>query len=284
MAIETIGVMWKTVSEDCNLACDYCYYSTCRGKPGPKINRIDSAVLEKFMKEYMALSKGAAGFAWQGGEPLLAGLDFFQEVVKLQAQYVPPHTIIGNALQTNGTLITERWAAFFKRYNFLIGVSLDGPQPIHDRHRVDSLGQGSYERVMRGIAHLRKYGADFNILTVIHPDNVGRAKELFRFYEQERFAFVQFIPCMSFQSQQVGQPGVYAITPQQYGDFLREAFDCWYRDGNPVMSVRFFDNMLSVYARREAEACIHRSSCSKTLILEQNGDAFPCDFTYIPIH
>ncbi|MFC4596792.1 anaerobic sulfatase maturase [Cohnella hongkongensis] len=277
-----IGVMWKTVSEDCNLACSYCYYSTCRGKPGNKINRIDSSLLEKFIKEYMALSQGVASFAWQGGEPLLAGLDFFEEVVALQAKYALPNTVISNALQTNGTLLHDRWAAFLKRYRFLVGVSLDGPKEIHDRRRADARGQGSFDRVMKGISHLRRHDVDFNILTVIHKDNVGKAEELYRFYEQAKFGFVQFIPCMRFHSKRIDQPGLYEITPEQYGDFLCEAFDCWYNNGHPVLSERFFDNMLSVYARREAELCVHRKTCSSTLILEQNGDAFPCDFYIHP--
>jgi anaerobic sulfatase-maturating enzyme len=277
-----IGVMWKTVSEDCNLACDYCYYSTCGGKPGRQVGRIDSDLLDKFIKEYMALSSGIASFAWQGGEPLLAGLDFFERVVALQAKHAPPHTVISNALQTNGTLLNDRWAAFFKRYRFLIGVSLDGPARLHDLRRVDSRGEGSFDRVMTGISHLRRHGVDFNILTVIHQDNVGKARELFRFYEQEKFGFVQFIPCMKFHSRRVDQPGVYEITPEQYGDFLCEAFDCWYNNGNPILSERFFDNMLSVYARRKAGLCVHSESCSKTLILERNGDAYPCDFYIHP--
>lgn len=274
----SIGVMWKTVSEDCNLACDYCYYSTCGGKPGGRISTIDPGVLEKFIKNYMALSNGSTSFAWQGGEPLLAGLAFFEQVVALQAKHAPPHRMISNALQTNGTLIHERWAAFFRRYRFLIGVSLDGPAPIHDLRRVDAGGGGSFERVMAGIAHLRRHEVDFNILTVIHKDNVGKARELFRFYEKERIGFVQFIPCMEFQSRHVDQPGIYEITPEQYGDFLCEAFDCWYNNGNPFISERFFDNMLQVYARRNPDLCIHRENCVKTLILERNGDAFPCDF------
>jgi len=277
-----IGVMWKTVSEDCNLACDYCYYSTCGGKPGSAISKIAPETLEKFIREYMSLSRGAASFAWQGGEPLLAGLDFFESVVTLQAKYAPPHTMISNALQTNGTLIHDRWAAFFKQYRFLIGVSLDGPRDVHDLRRVDALGQGSFDRVMRGIEHLRRRQVDFNVLTVIHRGNVGRAKELFDFYRREGFDFVQFIPCMQFQSQQVGQPGVYEITPEEYGDFLCEAFDCWYNEGQPAISERFFDNMLSVYAHRDSELCTRRKTCAKTLILEQNGDAYPCDFYIHP--
>lgn len=273
-----ISVMWKTVSEDCNLACDYCYYSTCGGKPGPKINRIDSVILEKFIKDYMQHSKGSASFAWQGGEPLLAGYGFFEEVVRLQAEHAPPHTTISNALQTNATLVNDRWAAFFKTYSFLIGVSLDGPKDIHDARRVDSAGRGSFDRVMAGIGHLQRHGVDFNILSVIHKGNVGKAKELMRFYRENRFTFVQFIPCMDFRSQQVDKPGVYDITPEEYGNFLCEAFDDWYNGGNPDVSVRFFDNMLSVYVNREAELCVHKAHCPTTLILEQNGDAYPCDF------
>lgn len=273
-----IGVMWKTVSEDCNLACDYCYYSTCGGKPGPKINRIDSAILDKFIRDYMEHSQGAANFAWQGGEPLLAGLEFFEEVVYRQALYAPPHTIISNSLQTNATLINDRWASFFKTYNFLIGVSLDGPKEIHDARRVTSNGKGSFDRVMAGIEHLRKHRVDFNILTVIHSGNVGKAEELMTFYREQGLDYVQFIPCMDFRSQQVDRPGVYDITPGEYGDFLCEVFDEWYNDGDPQVSVRFFDNMLSVYTNREAELCIHRAACPTSLVLEQNGDAFPCDF------
>lgn len=272
-----IGVMWKTVSEACNLACDYCYYSGCGGQPG-KIDKINPAILEKFIKEYMAITNGVASFAWQGGEPLLAGLDFFKQVVYLQAKYAPKNTIISNSLQTNATLITEDWARFFKQYNFLIGISLDGPKEINDARRVTGQGKGSFDRVMRGIDYLRKHHVDFNILTVIHQDNVGRAKELMEFYQQEGFSHVQFIPCMDFRAQEPNKPGQYLITPEQYGQFLCEAFDIWYNNGNPNRSVRFFDNILSAYLHQEAELCIHRQTCPKTLILEQNGDAYPCDF------
>jgi uncharacterized protein len=272
-----IGVMWKTVSEACNLACDYCYYSRCGGKPG-NIERIDDGVLEKFIKEYMALSNGVARFAWQGGEPLLAGLDFFKKVVQLQAKYAPPNTIISNSLQTNGTLIDEEWAKFFKKYNFLVGVSLDGPKEINDARRITGSGAGSFERVMQGINFLRKYDVDFNILTVIHENNVYNAKQLMDFYQREQFRFVQFIPCMDFQAQETEKSGKYRITPKEYGDFLCEAFDVWYNDGHPITSVRFFDNMLNVYVHQEAELCIHRKTCPKTLIIEQNGDVYPCDF------
>lgn len=270
--------MWKTVSEDCNLACDYCYYSRVGGTIGPKVNRIESSLLEKFIREYMDFCQGQASFAWQGGEPLLAGLDFFKEVVSLQAKFSKPNTVISNSLQTNATLVNQEWAAFFKQYNFFIGVSLDGPKDVHDARRVTRAGVGSFDRVMRGIDILREAHVDFNILTVIHEGNVHRAPELMTFYEKESFRFVQFIPAMDFRAQETSKQARYLINDHEYGDFLCSVFDVWYNEGEPNTSVRFFDNMLAVYLHQEAELCIHRKACPTTLILEQNGDAFPCDF------
>ncbi|MGM0904178.1 MAG: anaerobic sulfatase maturase [Bacillota bacterium] len=271
------SVMWKTVSEACNLACGYCYYSRCNGRP-ENIERIEDDVLEKFIREYMAIKKGVVPFAWQGGEPLLAGIDFFKKVVQHQASYAPDNTIISNAIQTNGTLINEQWAQFFKRYNFLVGVSLDGPEEINDARRITGSGKGSFKSITKGIKHLKDANVEFNILTVLHENNIHKAKELMHFYKKEGFNYVQFIPCMDFQSQEPDQPGKYLITPQQYGDFLCEAFDIWYNDGKPEISIRFFDNMLAVYLHESAEACFHQKSCPKTIVFEQNGDAYPCDY------
>lgn len=272
------GIMWKTVSEDCNLACDYCYYSTCRGRPAPQRNRIDHRLLEHAIADYMAQSAGSVGFAWQGGEPLLAGLEFFQEVVRLQIRHAPSNTAIGNALQTNGTLLNDDWARFFRQYNFLIGVSVDGPREIHDAHRTTAAGRGSFDLVMRKVEHLRRHDVDFNILAVLHQGNVERPRELMDFFARHGFQYLQFIPGMAFAAHSPEAPARYLITAEQYGRFLCETFDVWYNDGAPRTSVRFFDNMLSVYAGREAETCKYRRTCSRTLILEQNGDAYPCDF------
>lgn len=273
-----LGVMWKTVADDCNLACDYCYYSRGGGRPASGRHRIDHALLESTIREYMARSRGAVCFAWQGGEPLLAGLQFFEEAVALQVRHAPPGATISNVLQTNGTLLNDGWARFFRRYNFLVGVSIDGPREIHDAHRVTATGKGSFDLVMRKIGRLRRHDVDFNILTVLHQGNVGRPRELMEFYAQADFRYVQFIPGMDFRSDEPGTPARYLITPEEYGEFLRATFDLWYNGGNPVMSVRFFDNMLGLYAGRRAEICTHSRTCPATLVLEHNGDAYPCDF------
>jgi len=277
-AIAPAALMWKTVSEDCNLACDYCYYSSCQGRPSSDIQRIDDQLLRKVIQEMMQGSRGSTSFAWQGGEPLLAGLDFFQKVVQYQQEYAPRNTVISNALQTNGTLITREWAAFFRQYAFLLGVSLDGPAWIHDRRRKTGSGAGSYDRVMQGIALLREARVDFNILMVIHEDNVGEAETITAWLDEHHFDFVQLIPGMDFRSQEVGAEGKFLVTAEQYGMFLCQMFDWWYRDGEPRVSVRIFDNWLQRLVGQEPEMCVHRESCPSVLILEQNGEAYPCDF------
>ena len=169
-------------------------------------------------------------------------------------------------------------ARFFRRYNFLVGVSLDGPRAIHDARRVSRAGQGSFKRVIKGIELLRKYGVDFNILTVLHEANVHRAAELMAFFQDQAFQYVQFIPAMDFRAQEPGQPPRYRISAAEYAESMCQVFDLWYNDGDPKMSIRFFDNMLRVYVNHEAELCIHRKTCPITLVLEPNGDAYPCDF------
>ncbi|WP_152396696.1 anaerobic sulfatase maturase [Paenibacillus guangzhouensis] len=272
------ALMWKTVSEECNLACDYCYYSSCHGRPSADIQRIDDELLRKVIQEMMQGSRGSVSFAWQGGEPLLAGLDFFRRVVQYQQHYAPRNTIISNALQTNGTLVTREWAAFFRQYSFLLGVSVDGPAWIHDRRRKTGSGKGSYDRVMQGIEVLREARVDFNILMVIHEDNVHEAEAITTWIDQHQFDFVQFIPGMDFRSQDAGAEGKFLVTAKQYGQFLCQIFDWWYRDGEPCVSVRVFDNWLQRLVGQEPEMCVHRESCPSILILEQNGAAYPCDF------
>ncbi|MBP3041144.1 anaerobic sulfatase maturase [Bacillaceae bacterium Marseille-Q3522] len=274
---QQLNLMFKTVSEDCNLACDYCYYSTCRGNPGKKINTINLDILEKIIMEYMIQTKGVATFIWQGGEPLLAGLNFFEKVIELQLKYAPPYTMISNSIQTNGTLITEKWAKFFKKYSFLVGVSIDGPKEIHDKRRVNSIGRGSRAEVMRGIQWIRQENVDFNIITVIHQDNVNCVDELFAFYKKELIQFVQFIPCMDFQAKNTNQQRKFLITPDQYGKFLCQAFDKW-NDDNFNINIHHFNNFLSMCEGNKSQICFFAKKCSATLVIESNGDVFPCDF------
>jgi len=275
--------MFKTVSSDCNLDCSYCYFRETlyggRGSGSPR-HRISAQMLEKFIPEYMeyVADSHVASIAWQGGEPTLAGLPFFERVVALQAAHARAPMTISNALQTNATLIDDDWAAFLRRYNFLVGVSIDGPREAHDAARKYASGRGSFDRVMLGVERLRKAGVTVNALCVVGPHNISQPRELVRFYRGEGFSHVQFIPCMDFQAIEPGKPPAFLVTAEQYGDFLRELFDLWYHDGRPALSIRTFDNFLQSYVGVPNELCVHSESCDSGLIVEYNGDAYPCDF------
>lgn len=275
--------MFKTVSTDCNLDCAYCYYR--ESLEGTRVRRrIEPKLLETFIPQYMAYvaDSGVASFAWQGGEPTLAGLPFFDRVVALQARHARPGTTITNALQTNGLLLDDEWGAFLKRYNFLVGISLDGPQPIHDAQRRAKSGRGSFDLVMRGIDVLRRHDVDFNVLCVLGPHNVAHPRELMAFYREQRFSHVQFIPCMDFQAMEPEKPPVFQITPAEYGAFLVAAFDEWHEDGAPTLSIRAFDNFLQSRVGVPNDLCVHGDACNAGIVVEHNGDAYPCDFYVHP--
>jgi uncharacterized protein len=278
-----LTVMFKTVSTDCNLDCNYCYYRESLG--GSRIRRrMDNGLLERFIPAYMqyVADVRVASMVWQGGEPTLAGLPFFEKVVRLQAAHAAPGTAITNSLQTNGLLLDHAWGEFLRQYNWLVGVSLDGPGEVHDSLRRDRGGAGSFARVMRGIDVLRRHGVDFNILCVLGPHNVARAVDVLAFYRREGFTHVQFIPGMDFQASEPDKPPRYLITPEEYAAFLLQAFDAWYQDGAPTLSVRTFDNFLQNYVGMGSDLCVHGDRCDAGIVVEYDGSAYPCDFYIHP--
>jgi uncharacterized protein len=274
-----LPVLFKTVSSDCNLDCAYCYYR--QSLEGTRVQRrIEEPVLDAFMRQYMAYVADAriASLSWQGGEPTLAGIEFFERAVALEAEYAAPSTTISNALQTNGILLDDRWGRFLRRFSFLVGVSLDGPEQIHDSVRRDRGGHGSFRRVMAGIDVLRHHGVDFNILCVVGPHNVSRVRELMRFFRGEGFSHLQFMPAMDFQSVEPEVPPSYLITAEEYGEFLAELFDEWYQRGFPTTSVRTFDAILQSYLGLPNDLCVYGERCNAGIVVEYNGDVYPCDF------
>lgn len=275
--------MLKPVSSDCNLDCAYCYYRESLYGSRAR-HRMAEEMLETFVSQCMECVRGAgvAAFSWQGGEPTLAGLDFFRRVVELQRRSGRRGTVIQNALQTNGILIDNEWARFLSEQRFLVGVSLDGPQSIHDAYRRDRHGDGSFSRVMRGIEALRRHDVEFNILCVLTSTGVGQARRLIDFFHAEGYSHVQFIPAMDFQAMQPGKPAAYLITPEQYGRFLCEAFDEWYMDGAPTLSVSIFDNYLQSYLGLPNQVCLYADTCDPGITVEYNGDVYPCDFYVHP--
>lgn len=278
-----LSVMFKTVSSDCNLDCSYCYYR--QSLEGTRVRRrMDEAVLARFIDQYMdyVADCGVASIAWQGGEPTLAGPDFFERAIELEGRHARGPVTIGNALQTNAVLLDDRWGELLARYRFLVGVSLDGPEDLHDALRRDRGGHGSFRRVMAGLDVLRRHGVEFNVLCVVGGHNVDRAPDLLRFFRGEGVGYAQFIPAMGFQSTSPDEPATYLVNREQYGQFLVDAFDAWYDDGFPTVSVRLFDTFLQSLLGTRPGMCVHSDRCDSGIVVEYNGDVFPCDFYVHP--
>lgn len=276
------SLLVKPISADCNLACKYCFYSSKTALyPETKRHRMSDRILRELIAQFMALSLDRASFCWQGGEPTLARLNFYRKAVKYQSLFGLPGQIVENSLQTNGTLIDEEWARFLARYNFLVGVSLDGPRELHDYYRRDHAGRPSYEKVIEGIKWLRNYNVDFNILVLLNRRNIEHPIELYNFLLNHSFRFLQFIPCVERDADN-GGPAEYSIHPEQYGRFLCTIFDEWTREGIPQVYIRDFEDILIAYVSGEAPSCIYSRECGKYVVVEYNGDVYPCDFYVEP--
>lgn len=280
--MKTLQLLVKPVSADCNARCDYCFYRRTEALyPGPAPHRMSREVLEPLLREFLELRQPESVFSWQGGEPTLAGLDFFEQVVRLEQLHGRSGQVVGNALQTNGLRLDRDWAEFLARYQFLVGLSLDGPEAIHNAYRKSASGRGHFDQVMAAADLLQRAGVAFNILTVVSPANVERAAELYRFFRQNRFDHLQFVPCLEPDPAGLGL-APFSISPQAYGRFLCELWDLWRRDGFPRVSIRDFDSCLHRRRHGKPNLCTYQSSCGHYLVIEHNGDVYPCDFFVRP--
>ncbi len=276
-------VMVKPRGPVCNLNCSYCYYLPKEKLyPGSDF-RMPDAVLDSFTRQYIEAQRvPEVTFGWQGGEPLLMGIEFFARAVALQEKYRRPGMRIVNALQTNGTLLNEAWGEFFKAHNFLIGLSLDGPQALHDAYRRDKGGAPTWERVMRGRDILQKHGVAYNILCTVHQANAAHPLEVYCFFRDEVGAqFIQFIPIVRRVNDAGDQEGTaltaHSVTAQQYGDFLSGVFDEWVRHDVGRVYVQIFDVALAAWAGERPGLCVCEPTCGLELALEHNGDLYACD-------
>lgn len=267
----------KPASADCNLACDYCFY-TCKGQlyPSTAVHRMSDAVLERMIATYMRTAQPQYAFAWQGGEPTLLGREFFERVTALQLRHAPPGATVTNGLQTNATLIDDPFAAHLAEYRFLLGVSLDGPPKIHDAYRHNRAGHGSHEAVLRGIGALRRHDVALNALTLISQANVRHAREVYHYLTEEGLTFHQYIPCVEHDAGGKLQP--FAIGGEEWGRFLCELFEAWYPRDVRRVSVRHFDALLDRLVTGGTGLCSLGRDCCQYLVVEHNGDLYPCDF------
>ena len=267
----------KPASADCNMNCSYCFYlEKSFLYPEEKTHRMSHDTLEKLVSSYMETEQPCYTFGWQGGEPTLMGTDFFKKAVKLQEKYGRKQVLVTNGLQTNTTLIDSAMAGFLAKYRFLLGVSLDGPQYIHDHYRKMHNGRGSFERVMKGIDILKKAGVEFNILVLVNDFNYSRAGEIYDFLVENGFYYHQYIPCVEYDDG--GRLEPYSIKGGQWGIFLTELFRKWYPRDIYRVSIRLFDSILQYLVKKRPTICHMEDNCSQYLVVEYNGDVYPCDF------
>jgi uncharacterized protein len=276
-------VILRPGGAQCNLACRYCRYSPEERQHKKKPIRMAKNVLDTFTRQYIeAQPVPEVTFYWQGGEPLLMGLDFFQQAVDFQFQYRYPETTVFNTVQTNGLLLNDDWCRFFRANGFLVVIGIDGPGDIQNAVRIDSTGQPTLERVMAGVELLHKHGVEFNALTHVHAGNADYPVEIYRFLRDDVNArFMQFTPVVILESDKVND---ISVTGRQYGDFLMKTFSEWVRRDVGTVFVDIFDAALATWAGQPPGLCIFEETCGKSLVLEHNGDLYACDYFVEPGH
>jgi uncharacterized protein len=274
-----IELLIKPSSYLCNLDCSYCFYKKTKSiYPDAKI--MDLKTLEFFIKRFMDYSEGRdIYFCWQGGEPLICGIDFYFNVIEFQKKYGKRGQIVGNTVQTNGILINEKWIEFFKKYNVFVGISLDGPEEIHNFYRKYKDGRKTFNKVMENIRLLKSADVQFNILSTIGENSGKYPEKIFEFFIKKDFKYLQFIPATDRKK---GKISDFSITPLTYSKFLCRIFDLWWNNGSPFVSIRFFDNILEVLLGLEVSNCTLKKRCGEYLVIEHNGDIYPCDFFVMP--
>jgi uncharacterized protein len=272
--------MTKPRGAICNLDCRYCFYLAKEDLYPGGAFRMSDETLESYTRQYIEAQQVLeVTFAWQGGEPTLMGLPFFERAVELQRQYVKPGMRIYNSFQTNGVLLDEDWCRFFREHDFLIGISLDGPRALHDAYRVDKGGQPTFDRVMRGVRLMQQHRVEFNVLTCVHAANADHPLDVYRFLRDEvGTPFIQFIPIV--EPRDLSR----SVTGEQYGAFLTAIFDEWVRRDVGRIFVQLFDVALGVWSGTRAGLCVFEETCGAALAMEHNGDVYSCDHFVDPAY
>jgi len=276
-----LSILVKPSGPDCNMACSYCFYQRKSALfPDTKIHRMSEEILEEMTSQCMAQAESQISFGWQGGEPTLMGLPFYRKAVELQQKYGKNLTV-GNGLQTNGLLIDEEWIDFLKEYSFLVGLSLDGPEHIHDKYRALKGGGGAWAKVSSKAELLLKSGISVNALAVINDYSARFPEQIYRYLKDIGLNFMQFIPVVEKANEDSAQLASFSTPAEEFGGFLCTVFDLWlsdFKDGAPTTSVRFFDAVFHTYAGLKAPECTLLDECGVYVVVEHNGDVYSCDF------
>lgn len=297
--MDNFHLMAKPTGPACNLNCTYCFYLEKKKYYDHGNTFMSDRVLKTYIKKYIRSQKGqSVEFTWQGGEPTLLGLDFFRKVVNYQKQF-KQNKEITNSLQTNGTLLNDAWCRFLKKYNFLVGISLDGPDEIHNSHRKFNNGSSTCKHVEKAIKLLQKYDVDFNVLTTVNDINVKESQNLYDYYKRMGIQYIQFIPIVERSSEEpekvtnlnLSSPeGLnkekhvtpWSVDPELYGDFLIELFDRWVRNDIGKIFFMNFEWALSAVIHGVSGNCHFAEKCGSAGVVEHNGDVYSCDHYVYP--
>lgn len=275
-----IHVMIKPVSGLCNMKCEYCFYAdemTKRSQASCGIMSTDT--LNHVMREIFRFAEGQCTIAFQGGEPTLAGLDYYRQCIRLEKEYNTKNVGVSYALQTNGYVLDEQWYSFFRENHFLIGLSIDGVKAAHDAYRKDIRGNDTYVHTLNKAYELRQAGVDFNVLTVVNSRTAPKIRKIYEKYKKSGFSWQQYIACLDPIGELPGQRE-YSLTPQMYGKFLIDLFELWdldLRQGKQPY-IRQFENYIGILLGHLPESCEQRGVCSFQNIVEADGSVYPCDF------
>ena len=289
-------VMLKPAGAHCNLACKYCYYLE-KNKLYPTAQRhlMSDEMLEQFTREYIeAQTMNQVLFTWHGGEPLLRSIDFYRKALSLQQKYAGGKRI-DNVIQTNGTLLTDEWCEFFAQNHWLVGISIDGPQPDHDHYRLTAAGKPSWKKVMQGIKLLKKHGVEWNAMTVVNAYNANHPLEFYRFFKENGCQFLQFTPIVerltrhedgrtlaSLADKDEISLSEASVVPEQWGYFLCAIFDEWVRKDVGKIFVEIFDCTLANWMGISPGICAYSKECGHAGVMEHNGDVYSCDHFVFP--
>ncbi len=274
---QSLSLLVKPASCLCNISCEYCFYRRVHDLYPDSSRRMNSAMLELLTKKTLAAGAVFNSICWQGGEPLLMGLDFFQEAVALQKRYAGAGQIIENSIQTNGLLLDDAWCEFFCQEHFLVGISLDGDARIHDHYRKDHQDGGTFQKTMRGIDFLKAQGVAFNILCLLTDRNIKHPLDVYDFFRAHDFRFLQFINCFEPDST-TGILKEVSVRGRETGEFYIKLFDRWYQNDFFDVSIRFFEDILLYLVDGVKASCCYNHTCGSYVVVEHNGDCYPCDF------
>ncbi len=276
-------LMIKPAGPKCNLDCKYCYYTGKVEYYPESACRMDLETLERVTEAYIVNNPSTeVVFGWQGGEPLLMGVDFFRRAVELQKKYLRPGQSASNAMQTNATLIDDQWAEFYRENNFLLGVSIDGPPDLHNAYRVDRLGKNTHTKVVKGIETLKRHGVEHNALVTVNRANSRRPQKVYNYLKGLGIEHMQFIPIVETTELGGREITEWSVKPEAFGEFLCAVFDEWGSDDIGRIFVQMFECALGVLVMGWPSVCVFQKTCGRALVVEHNGDLYACDHYVYP--